>query len=96
MEVRASDEDRERVIDLLQRHTAAGRLTLDEFSERVADACAARTLTDLGVVTRDLPAEAVAEAPSRRERTDLVVLYAVAAVVLVLLALLMVLRRVLT
>jgi hypothetical protein len=55
--VRASDDDRRRVVAALERHTAAGRLTLDEFSERVGMVFAAATHGDLAVVTRDLPPE---------------------------------------
>ena len=42
----------------LERHTSAGRLTLDEFSDRVGAVFAAATLGELALVTRDLPAEA--------------------------------------
>jgi hypothetical protein len=55
--LRASDDDRMRVVADLERHTAAGRLTLDEFSERVAKALAAPTRADLAAVTSDLPAQ---------------------------------------
>ena len=55
--MRASDADRQRVIEALQRHTAAGRLTLDEFSERVGSVFAARTLGELAATTDDLPAD---------------------------------------
>ena len=34
VELRASDDDRNRVVAALHQHTAAGRLTLDEFSDR--------------------------------------------------------------
>jgi hypothetical protein len=54
--VRASDEDRQRVIGVLQRHTEAGRLTLDEFSDRVGTVYAAKTLDDLRAAIVDLPA----------------------------------------
>jgi hypothetical protein len=54
--LRASDDDRLRVVADLERHTAAGRLSLDEFSERVARALAAPTHAELAAVTRDLPA----------------------------------------
>ena len=37
VDVRAADADRERVLAELQRHTAAGRLSMDEFSERASD-----------------------------------------------------------
>ena len=55
--LRASDDDRMRVVADLERHTAAGRLTLDEFSERVAKALAAPTHAELTAVTSDLPAQ---------------------------------------
>lgn len=56
--LRASDADREHTLDVLQRHTAAGRLTLDEFTERADAACRATTYGDLAAVTADLPTEA--------------------------------------
>jgi hypothetical protein len=98
LETRASDEDRQRVVDLLQRHTAAGRLTLDEFTDRVGEAYAARTLGDLAAVTHDLPADAAhpvgpAALAHPQLRRDLLVLFAVAAATLVLLLLLMTLRH---
>jgi hypothetical protein len=55
--MRASDGDRERIVAALQRHTAAGRLSLDEFTERVDRALACRTHADLAALMRDLPAE---------------------------------------
>jgi len=54
--VRASDADRERTATLLREHHAVGRLTAEEFSERVDKALAARTLGDLEVLLADLPA----------------------------------------
>ncbi|HEY1635372.1 MAG TPA: DUF1707 domain-containing protein [Acidimicrobiales bacterium] len=53
--VRVSDGDRNQAVDLLRRHTAEGRLTLDEFSERVGLAFGARTQADLEQVMADLP-----------------------------------------
>src|SRR5262245_41770565 len=55
--MRASDADRERVVAALQRHTAAGRLTIEEFTERVDRALASRTHAQLAAVVRDLPSE---------------------------------------
>jgi hypothetical protein len=55
-EVRASDADRERVAARLRDHLAAGRLTLDELSERLDAAYAARTVGELEELTNDLPA----------------------------------------
>jgi hypothetical protein len=53
--LRASDEDRQRLVSALQRHTAAGRLDLAEYDARVAAALTAVTLGDLAAVARDLP-----------------------------------------
>jgi hypothetical protein len=62
--LRASDDDRMRVVADLERHTAAGRLSLDEFSDRVARALAAATRADLAAVTSDLPVEPAERAVS--------------------------------
>lgn len=56
-DLRASDADRERVVRALEQHTAAGRLTLDEFAERVGRVLAAVTQGDLTAVTQDLPTD---------------------------------------
>jgi|SRR5690242_565037 len=57
VDVRASDADRERVISELQRHTAAGRLSMDEFSERAAAVYRSRAVRELAALTADLPLE---------------------------------------
>jgi hypothetical protein len=54
---RASDADRDRVADRLREHTGQGRLTLDEYAERVAAAYAAITRGDLDRLLADLPRE---------------------------------------
>ena len=82
------------MVDALQRHTEAGRLSLDEFTERVDSAYAARTLAELAAVTRDLPAEPVtAAATPDTGRRDLLVIFAVAGAALVLLFVFMALTR---
>ena len=53
--IRASDADREVAIERLSRSFAQGRLTADEFEERVAKAWAARTTAELTALIRDLP-----------------------------------------
>jgi hypothetical protein len=53
--VRASDAERDRVADLLREHTAQGRLTLDEFTDRVGAAYAATTRGELNELVADLP-----------------------------------------
>jgi Domain of unknown function (DUF1707) len=52
---RASDADRDRTVAALREHTAVGRLTLEEFNERLDKACAAKTLGELDDLTADLP-----------------------------------------
>lgn len=68
LELRASDADRERVVATLREHTAAGRLTLEEFSERADLAYAAKTVAALEEVTRDLPLAAAGRLSRRRRR----------------------------
>jgi Domain of unknown function (DUF1707)/Cell wall-active antibiotics response 4TMS YvqF len=53
-DLRASDADRERVVELLRDAHADGRLTTEEHSERVGSAYTARTLGDLSGLTVDL------------------------------------------
>jgi hypothetical protein len=54
-DVRASDSERELVIERLHRAVGNGRLTLEEFDERAAAAYAARTRGELADLTKDLP-----------------------------------------
>ncbi len=54
--MRASDQDRERTAALLREHHAAGRLTLDEFHERLDQTYAAKTMGELDAIMADLPA----------------------------------------
>src|SRR5260370_31817052 len=53
--LRASTADRERAVDVLKAGFAEGRLTKDEYDDRVSQAYAARTYADLAMVTADLP-----------------------------------------
>jgi hypothetical protein len=62
--IRASDADRERVAASLRDHYAAGRLTSDEFNERLDKAYAATTLGDLADLQTDLPAPEPAPLPA--------------------------------
>jgi hypothetical protein len=55
-QMRASDADRDRVAALLREHHAAGRLTAEEFQERMDQAMEARTLGQLDALMTDLPA----------------------------------------
>src|SRR5947209_5580503 len=54
--LRAADADRAAVAEVLGRHMSAGRLTVEEYDERLARAYAARTYGELDEVTADLPA----------------------------------------
>jgi hypothetical protein len=54
-DLRASDVEREHVIDLLQRAVGQGMLDLDEFSERTDAVLAALTRSELNAVLLDLP-----------------------------------------
>ena len=56
------------MVAALERHTGAGRLTLEEFEARVGVACGARTLDELAAVTSDLPASDDDQAKARRPR----------------------------
>ena len=68
--MRASDREREAVIDRLRRHTADGRLTVEELEERMERAYGARTRADLARLTEDLPGDDRREAPGRRRRSN--------------------------
>ena len=54
--LRAADSDRAAVADVLGRHMSAGRLTVDEFDERLTRVYAARTFGELDELIADLPA----------------------------------------
>jgi len=66
--VRASDDDRNRAVVALRDHLATGRLTLEEFTERMSTALAAVSTDDLEPLLRDLPMVAA----SRRKPTRFV------------------------
>ena len=53
--VRASDADRERTVGALREHAAVGRLTLEEFTERMSAAYRSVTTAELELLTGDLP-----------------------------------------
>ena len=54
-DLRIGDSDREAAAALLREHYAAGRLTFEEFTQRLDATFAATTQSQLGSVTRDLP-----------------------------------------
>lgn len=53
--MRASHEDRDRVVDRLRLAAGDGRLTSDELDERLERALSARTYGELAALTDDLP-----------------------------------------
>jgi hypothetical protein len=61
--LRVSDAERDAVVARLNDATGEGRLSLEEFSERVTAALAARTQGELDVLVEDLPAAGKAVAP---------------------------------
>jgi len=65
---RVSDSDREQAVASLQDHLLAGRLTLEEFSERVDRAYRAVGRGDLERVRAGLPAIEQPAAPQSRRR----------------------------
>lgn len=66
--IRASDADREVVVATLRDAFTVGRLTLDEFDERMSAAYASRTWGELRKLTIDLPSQPVlgSDVPGRR------------------------------
>jgi len=54
--LKASDSDRDRVLDMLKAAFAQGRLTKDEFDARVGQTLVSRTWGDLTALTADIPA----------------------------------------
>lgn len=54
--LRASDADREQVIDTLKDAFVQGRLTMDELGMRTGQALASRTYAELTAITADIPA----------------------------------------
>ncbi|MGH9171612.1 MAG: DUF1707 SHOCT-like domain-containing protein [Acidimicrobiales bacterium] len=68
---RVSDSEREEVVLVLRHHLLEGRLTIEEFTDRVELAYGARVADDLLPVRADLPEVAVARPTSPRKRTRL-------------------------
>jgi hypothetical protein len=55
--IRASDGDREKVVQALQEQVGEGRLTLQEFEERSTAVYEAKTIGDLRKLLADLPVD---------------------------------------
>jgi class 3 adenylate cyclase len=71
---RASDAERDQTVSVLREHAAAGRLILEEFSERTERVYAARTTGELELLGADLPATPEERARPRPKRLTLAVL----------------------
>jgi hypothetical protein len=65
--MRISDDDRDQVVVMLREHLLAGRLTLEEFSDRVETALRARVGAELAQVREDLPDVFIPASGSRRK-----------------------------
>ena len=88
--VRASDDEREEVVARLRRHTADGRLSLEELEQRTERAYAARTREELDRLTTDLPEEQDERPPARARRPRRVLHHQLRAYLLVSVVLLVV------
>jgi hypothetical protein len=66
--IRASDADREVVVGTLREAFTVGRLSMDEFDERMTAAYASKTWGELRELTVDLPVQPVlgADLPDRQ------------------------------
>ena len=69
--LRAADADRERTVATLREHAVEGRLSLEEFTDRMSTAYLARTKDELEELLRDLPSGGTTPV-SRRKPTRLV------------------------
>jgi Domain of unknown function (DUF1707) len=72
-ELRASHDDRDRVVELLRVSAGDGRLTAEELDERLELAMTARTYGELARLVADLPAQGVAASPATAPRVKDVV-----------------------
>jgi hypothetical protein len=68
--LRAGDADRDRVVDRLREHHEAGRLTAEEFQQRMEAALAARYMDELPPLLADLPGEESSEQPGSEPDGD--------------------------
>ena len=69
--LRASNADRDRVIEMLKSAFVQGRLTKDEFEDRVGQTLAARNHAELAALTADIPAGLALPPPPRASGRDL-------------------------
>ncbi|HEX9999525.1 MAG TPA: DUF1707 domain-containing protein [Actinoplanes sp.] len=67
--LRAADSDREKIAEQLRGALDEGRLSLHEYDDRVRDAYAARTYSELLVLVADLPRPGVSAAEMHAKQT---------------------------
>ena len=83
--LRASDADRDRVVDALKTAYAQGLLSPDEFAARTSQALAARTYADLtaaSAMMAERPGPPFIESPARTRVSKKAVAYGTSAIVL--------------
>jgi hypothetical protein len=66
--IRVSDEERERLAEELQEHMVAGRLTSEEYEQRLESVYVSRTRSDLDALKGDLPVSSAAARRALLER----------------------------
>ncbi|AYY11391.1 DUF1707 and DUF2154 domain-containing protein [Actinobacteria bacterium YIM 96077] len=66
--IRASDTERDEIVEMLSAHATTGRLTLVELEERIERAYAATTRDELAALTSDLPAQTTEEPSTKPVR----------------------------
>ena len=64
--MRVSDQDRQRTVEELRRHCAAGRIDVDEYAARIERTLSATTLEELDAIRSDLPMLRIAEPGGHR------------------------------
>jgi Domain of unknown function (DUF1707) len=72
-ELRASHDDRDRVVELLRVSAGDGRLTAEELDERLEQAMTARTYGELARLVADLPEQGSVASPATAPRAKDVV-----------------------
>ena len=65
--MRASDQDRERVAEVLRRAAGDGRIGMDELDERLDAVYAAKTYAELEPIAKDLPSHGTVAAAERAD-----------------------------
>lgn len=69
-DLRASDEDRDRIAGILGQALATGRLTSTEHAERLETTYTAKTVGELAPIVTDLPAETAAAPLTSLDRCE--------------------------